>query len=437
MASPKGSSIPAKWKWFADARFGMFVHFGPYAAYGRGEQVLFREHLSQPEYVQAATRWNPRRYDPDQWAAVAKGAGMKYCVLTSRHHDGYCLWDSKVTDYSSAQLAPKRDLIGDYVKAFRKAGLRVGIYYSLADWRIPAYFRDCVNDPDGWAKFRRYVHDQIRELLTNYGRIDVLWFDGAWPHTAEEWGAHQIIRMARKLQPNILINNRLDTNGIIGDFGTPEHRIVAETGRMWESCQVSTWRLWGYTIGERWRPTDLLLDFLVQTAGLGGNLLLNVGPKPNGELPAAFVKRMAEIGEWMAAHGEAIYGSEPGDVCEFITYGRQTRRGNNLYLIVRFWDGRETLHLAGLQTRVRSATLLTTGQKLPFDQQGDQLYIGGLPRKPPTKLFPVIELVCKGKPEAADWAKDRLWQGDPERMVPWAAQRGEGVMVNGDWPSGY
>ncbi|MBM4081598.1 MAG: alpha-L-fucosidase, partial [Planctomycetes bacterium] len=268
--------IPEKWRWFAEARFGMFIHFGPYAAYGRGEQVLFREHLDQREYVEAATRWNPRRFDAKAWARVAKDAGMRYCVLTSRHHDGYCLWDSKQTDYTSASLAPQRDIVGEYVKAVRAAGLRVGLYYSLADWRIPAYWAGPTHDPDGWAKFRGYVHKQLEELLTNYGRIDVLWFDGAWPQTANDWGGEEIIAMARRLQPNILINNRLGPvvgeTGVagskrqLGDFGTPEHHITAETGRMWESCQVSTWRLWGYTIGERWRPTDLLLDFLCEAA---------------------------------------------------------------------------------------------------------------------------------------------------------------------------
>jgi len=421
-----------KSSWFAAARFGMFIHFGPYAAYGRGEQVLFREHLDQAEYARAAARWNPTRYDPDAWAAVAKEAGMRYAVMTSRHHDGYCLWDSKVTDYTSAALAPKRDLIADYVRAFRKAGLRVGIYYSLADWRVPAYWAGPARDPDGWARFRRYVHEQIRELLSRYGRIDILWFDGAWPQTAEEWGAAEIMGMARRLQPDILINNRLGDPSL-GDFGTPEHDFTPERGRMWESCQVSTWRLWGYTIGERWRPADLLLDFLVQVASTGGNLLLNVGPKPNGELPPQFVHRMAEIGKWMKAHGEAIYGSERGDVCEFITYGRQTRRGRNLYLVIRFWDGRETVHLAGLKTRVRSAHLLTTGELLPFRQDGDDLYVSGLPKRPPTRLFPVIKLVCAGRPEPVEWARERLWSGDPNRMTAWAARRGQGVKLDGTW----
>jgi alpha-L-fucosidase len=425
----------------------MFIHWGPYSVYGRGEQVLFREHLDQREYGENACRWQPARYDPAQWAAVARDAGMKYAVLTSRHHDGFCLWNSRVTDYSSAAQAPRRDLVGEYVAAFRAAGLRVGLYYSLADWRIPAYWEGPAHDPAGWEAFRDYVHAQVRELLTHYGKIDVLWFDGAWPHSAEEWRSRELLAMIRSLQPEILVNNRLGrvTDGDegaepgegvgksrqLGDFGTPEHQITAEAGRLWESCQVTTWRLWGYTIGERWRPADVLLDMLIEAAGKGGNLLLNVGPDAEGELPPEFVARAAAIGEWMAVHGEAIYGSEPGDVCEFITYGRQTRKGNNLYLVIRFWDGRETLTLAGLETRVLRATLLTTGQELAFQQSADYLTVSGLPPRSPTPLFPVVKLECDGPPAPRPWAKERLWGGDPRRMTAWAAARGDSVRADG------
>lgn len=439
--------LPEYWRWFPESRFGMFIHWGPYAAYGRGEQVLFREHLDQREYGASACRWHPRRYDPARWAAVARDAGMKYAVLTSRHHDGFCLWDSRVTDYSSAAQAPRRDLVGEYVTAFRAAGLRVGLYYSLADWRIPAYWEGPAHDPAGWEVFRDYVHAQVRELLTQYGKIDVLWFDGAWPHSAEDWRSRELLAMIRSLQPEILVNNRLGRvtggdegaepgEGVgksrqLGDFGTPEHQITAEAGRLWESCQVSTWRLWGYTIGERWRPADLLLDMLVEAAGKGGNMLLNVGPDAEGELPLEFVARAVAIGEWLAVHGEAIYGSEPGDVCEFITYGRQLRKGNNLYLILRFWDGRESLTLAGLETPVRRATLLTNGQELALQQSTDYVTVSGLPAQPPTPLFPVIKLECEGLPAPRDWARDRLWGGDPRRMTAWATARGQSVRADG------
>lgn len=440
---------PDYWHWFPEARFGMFIHWGPYAAHGRGEQVLFREHLDQQEYARSACAWEPEQFDAAAWATVAAQGGMKYAVLTTRHHDGYCLWDSQVTDYTSAAQAPRRDFVREYVDAFRAAGLRVGLYYSLADWRIPAYWNGPESDPQGWAAFREYVHAQVRELLTHYGKIDVIWFDGAWPHSAQEWQSAELVAMMRELQPEILINNRLgavdaaDTvdgggvieavghSGSLGDFGTPEHHISPDPNRLWESCQVSTWRLWGYTTGERWRPADFLLDMLVEAASKGGNLLLNVGPDGSGQMPPEFVERAGAIGAWLRIHGEAIYGSEAGEVCEFITAGRQIRKGNRLYLVIRFWDGCGSLTLAGLDTRVLRAVLITTGQALSFKQSADYLTLHGLPRESPTPLFPVIRLECDGPPAPRSWAKYRLWQGDAHRMAIWAAARGNSVWADG------
>jgi alpha-L-fucosidase len=455
--------IPAKWQWFPEGRFGLFIHWGPYARYARGEQVLFREHLDQQEYARQACAWAPRFFDAAQWAETARAAGCRYAVLTTRHHDGFCMWDSQLTNYTSAAQAAGRDFVGEYVEAFRQAGLRVGLYYSLADWRIPAYWEGPQHDPQGWADFRAYVHGQVRELLTRYGKIDELWFDGAWPHSALDWKSPELVDMIRALQPDILINNRLgllpeEASGQaplddgtlaegalrvgapegalgvgesrrLGDFGTPEHHITPDPARLWESCQVTTWRLWGFTEGERWRPADLLLDMLVESASKGGNLLLNVGPDGEGRFPPQAVERLTEIGRWLEVHGEAVYGSEAGEVCEFITYGRQTRKGNNLYLIIRFWDGRPSLRLAGLATAVRRAVLLTSGTELPFEQDGDQLVVSGLPRTAPTTLFPVIKLECSAPPQPAAWAADRLWSGDPRRMTPWAGERGTGFDV--------
>jgi alpha-L-fucosidase len=427
-----------KWQWFNEARYGLFIHWGAYAQYARGEQVLFREHLDQNEYAQAARAWTPTRFNAVAWADLVRRSGFRYAVLTARHHDGFCLWDSHETRYTTAAQAAGRDFVREYVEAFRAAGLRVGLYYSLADWRIPAYWDGPAKDPQGWENFREYVHSQVAELLTNYGKIDVIWFDGAWPHPASDWHSPELVQMIRRLQPDILINNRLGIQPVdmdhlnadggagagqsreLGDFGTPEHQITAETGRLWESCQVPTWRLWGYTRGERWRPADVMLDMLVESAGKGGNLLMNVGPTPEGEFPPEFVERAEQIGQWLATHGEAIYGSDPGEVCEFITYGRQTRKGNNLYLVVRFWDGRPELHLAGLETRVQRAVLITTGQELAFEQSEDHLVLRGLPAERPTALFPVIRLECAGQPTARPWAVDRLWSGDPTRMTDWA-----------------
>jgi alpha-L-fucosidase len=438
-------SLPAKWQWFADARFGMFIHWGPYAMIGRGEQSLFRDHLDQREYAAAACKWNPQHYDAKAWARTAVEGGMRYAVLTTRHHDGYCLWDTKTTDYSSGSQVPRRDFVREYVDAFRAAGIRVGLYYSLCDWRIPAYWEGPDNDAAGFERFIDYVHAQVGELLSNYGDIDVIWFDGAWPHNAQRWRALEMVRMMRKLQPNILINNRLDWDDCIktanaeaagaseelGDFGTPEHHITADASRIWESCNTSTWRLWGYTNGEQWRSAAQLLDMLVDASSKGGNLLLNVGPDAEGQLPVEYTQRTRAIGDWLKTHGEAIYGTQAGNVTEFVTYGMQTRRGNDLYLICRFWDGTGEVRLSGLQTRATRAHLLTTGKDVPFEQTADATIIKGLPKHRPTELFPVIRMSFEGDLTLHPWAQARLWGGDPRRMTQWAKARGESVWVDG------
>ena len=427
---PQPFSIPEYWRWFTQDRYGLFIHWGPYAAYGRGEQVLFREHLGPREYIANACDWNPQYYDPALWAETVKRAGFKYACLTTRHHDGYCLWDTATTDYSCGAQAPQRDLVGEFIEAFRAAGLRVGLYYSLGDWRIPAYFDGPEIDPAGWDTVRNYIHAQVEELLTNYGQIDYFWFDGLWPRTAEELRAGALVQRMRELQPHVLINNRLGSKES-GDVGTPEHHITAEN-RLWESCQVSTWRLWGYTIGERWRTADKLLDMLCEAVSKGGNLLLNVGPQPDGQLPPTFVERALAIGQWLDVHSEAIYGADGGDVTEFITRGWQTTKGDVLYLIFRFWDGRPTLRLADLVTPVQGVELLTTGQVLAFEQQDDVLHIHGLPAIPPTPLFPVIKITCDSPPQANQWGRERLWSGDPARVADWARQRGASVFVDGE-----
>jgi len=416
-------TIPEKWRWFPESRYGLFIHWGPYAQYGRGEQVLFREHLDPREYEARACAWNPEAYDPGLWARTARKAGFRYAVLTTRHHDGFCLWDTTTTDYSAARQAAGRDLVRGFVDASRAAGLRVGLYYSLLDWRLPAWFEGPAKNPAGWAAVRDYVHAQVEELLANYGQIDLFWFDGVWPRTREELDAERLVARMRELQPDILINNRLGGKDT-GDIGTPEHQITAED-RLWESCQVSTWRLWGYATGERWRPADKLLDMLCECAHKGGNLLLNVGPQADGQLPPAFVERALDIGRWLDVHGEAVYGTDGGDVTEFVTRGWQTTRDNVLYLIFRFWDERPTLRLADLITPVEQVELLTTGQTLRFEQDGEMLFIHGLPRIAPTALFPVVKITCTGRPQANQWGRERLWEGDPQRVAHWARQRGE------------
>ncbi len=422
------------WRWFTEGRLGLFIHWGPYACIGRGEQVLFREHMEQKAYADMACAWNPRFYDPRLWAATARDAGFRYACLTTRHHDGFCLWDTATTDYSSARQAAQRDFVADYVAAFRAEGLRVGLYYSLMDWRIPAYFEPPDRDPAAWAAMRDYIHAQVRELLTRYGRIDYLFFDGLWPRTTEDIAGRELLQMIRELQPDIIVNDRLGTPAgetlPLGDVGTPEHHITV-TGKLWESCQVTTWRLWGYAAGERWRSPAQWLDMLGQCAAMGGNLLLNVGPDGEGRLPAAFLDGAGELGRWMRLHGEAIRGEGGGNLTEFTTWGWQTVRGNRLYLIFRFWPGTTSMRLPDLESTVLAADLITTGQPLSIDQQPGELHLGNLPIERPTSLFPVIRLTCAESPRAGQWGRERLWGGDPARVAEWARTRGESVWRDG------
>ena len=442
--------LPEQFRWFVEARYGLFIHWGPYAQYGRGEQVLFREHLDPLEYEQRACAWNPGRFDARQWAATTKAAGMGYACLTTRHHDGYCLWDSATTDYTSMAQAPKRDFVREYVDAFRAEGLKVGLYYSWCDFRIPAYYAGPEKDPEGWAAMRRYIHAQVEELLTRYGKIDYFFYDGVWPRCADDLQSIELLRKMRAWQPGIIVNNRLGLDGNRdlahvdggagaggdqdeGDFGTPEQTIIPEK-RLWESCQVSTWRLWGYTGGERWKSAPQLLDLLCSCAARGGNLLLNVGPTGDGELPLDFTKRALAVGRWLQQFGEAVYGNDGGDLTEFITWGYETLKGNDLYLICRFWNQGGELRLADLPTPATRVELLNTRRLLPFEQKKDVLTIRGLPEQLTVAddLFPVIKVTFSERPQTGEWGETRLWGGDPQRVARWAARRGAGVMAAKD-----
>ncbi len=403
--------------WFADARFGLFIHWGMYALYGRGEQVLFREHLTPSEYRRRAAEFNPQRYNPLEWAQMAHDAGMRYAVLTAKHHDGFCLFDSAVSEFTSAKTGAKRDLVAEYVRACRQVGLKVGLYYSLADWQWPAYFDGPERDPDGFARFLDYTHTQVRELCTRYDQIDILWFDGAWPHSAETWRSAELLDMIRRLQPGILINDRA---GLPGDFTTPEQRILGGAAdAMVESCITSVERHWGYHAGERiWKTPEQVIHALAQVGEGGGNLLLNVGPRADGSFPLPFVDLLREVGEWMRLNGASLYGCTPG-VCEAISIGRMTVVGPTVYLHVLYWPG-ETLHLSGLASRVVSARFLADGWPIHFKQEGEHLYLRGLPPLPPDPRNTVIALEIEGVAQAFPWAQDRLWQGDASRMTPWA-----------------
>lgn len=403
-------------RWFAEARFGLFMHWGMYSLYERGEQVLFREHLVPSQYRRRAAEFKAQRYDPRDWARMARDAGMRYAVLTSKHHDGFCLFDSQISDLTSTKTGAGRDLVAEYVTAFREVGLRVGLYFSLADWQWPAYFAGPDRDPDGFARFVEYTHTQVRELCTGYGPLDVMWFDGLWPHTPEAWRSVELLDMIRQLQPGILINNRA---GLPGDFGTPEQKIVVDSERPWESCITAVERHWGYHAGERlWKTPEEIIHLLARIGEGGGNLLLNVGPKPDGTFPQPFVDLLREVGDWMRVNGSSLYGCTPG-VCETISFGRMTVVGSTVYLHVLYWPG-ETLNLSGLNNRVLSARFLADGWSIDFEQKRDRIQLRNLPGLPPDPRNTVIALEVEGEPGPYPWAAERLWNGDANRMTAWS-----------------
>ncbi|MBS7606054.1 MAG: alpha-L-fucosidase [Candidatus Bathyarchaeia archaeon] len=397
--------VPERLRWWVEARFGMFIHWGLYAIPARGEWVMFFERIPKSEYAKLARRFNPRRFDADEWVTLAKEAGMRYMVLTTRHHDGFCLWDSQVSDFTSVKATPaKRDFIAEYVEACRRAGMRIGFYYSLLDWRWPEYWDGPAKNPEGWARLRDYVHAQVRELMTNYGKIDILWYDGAWPYKAEDWQSERLNAMVRSLQPNIIINNR---SGLPEDFETPEQHIRYHE-RPWESCMTIDESWWGYHAGDRHLKSTLeIVRLLVRCVAGNGNLLLNVGPRADGSIPEAYKRRLRAVGEWLKRNGESIYGAGAAPF-RAAHLGHVTAKGNKVYVHVFYWPGKSEICIAGIKNRVTGARMLAADKTLPSEQREDRLFIKGLPKRPPDPIDTVIALELEGEPETTPpsfWTK--------------------------------
>jgi len=415
--------------WFVHDRFGLFIHWGLYALPARHEWVKNREEIPDERYQVYFDHFDPDLYDPEQWAEAAAGAGMKYFVVTSKHHEGFCLWDSKLTDYKATNTPAKRDLLKPMVEAFRSRGFKVGFYHSLIDWHHPHYTIDSVhplrNHPErerlnqgrDMSKYRAYLHGQVRELLTEFGRVDILWCDFSFPGPdgkgKEDWDSEGLVKMIRQLQPHIILNDRLDLPEE-ADIRTPEQwqprEWVTVDGKpvVWEACQTFSGS-WGYHRDEAtWKSVEQLVRMLISTVSRGGNLLLNVGPTARGEFDSRALERLAGIGEWMKRHSRSIYGCtqappefpEPQD-CR-LTYNPEARR---LYVHVFAWPTGQ-LHLDGFAGKVKYAQLLNDASELPMSEPDphQKTMQGGRPRntltlrlpiRKPEVTVPVIELFLK------------------------------------------
>lgn len=351
-------------KWFRDSRFGMFIHWGLYAIPSRGEWVRSHERISKEDYQIYFDEFNPNNYKPKEWAKLAKAAGMKYAVLTAKHHDGFCLYDSKLTDYKSTNTLCKRDLVKEFLEAFRAEGIKVGLYYSLLDWHHPDYpiYEDAIHPMRGndsykehvyeWDRYLTYMHAQVKELCSNYGKLDILWFDFSYDNMAnEKWKAKELVEMVRNFQPDVIIDNRLETSGegfgsLItkhpnswsGDFVSPE-QLIPHEGILdcdgnpvpWEAC-ITMNNHWGYCSGDnQYKSSTMIIRKLVECVSKNGNLILNVGPDANGNIPEQSKRILKEVGMWMKKNHESIYECMAVPVNK-PEWGRYTKKENIVYV---------------------------------------------------------------------------------------------------------
>ena len=424
-------------RWWTEARFGMFIHWGLYSMAARHEWVQSNERMTAEAYRRYFERFDPDLYDPRAWAHAAKDAGMRYVVITAKHHDGFCLWDSQLTDFKAPRTPAGRDLIAPLVAALRDEGLGVGFYYSLLDWHHPEYtidrfhpmhddaeFVEKAKDRD-IRKYADYMAGQIRELLTGYGPIDELFLDYSFPGPdgkgRAEWRSQELLQLIRELQPSMLVNDRLDLLDVKGgwDFRTPEQFIPgawirAGGGRVpWEACQTFSGS-WGYHRDEAtWKSVRQLIVMLIETVSKGGNLLLNVGPTGRGAFDGRALSRLAGIGEWLALHGRSIYGctQAPGDVVAppncLLTFNPPAGR---LYVHVLDWPP-GILEMPGVAGRVSYAQLLNDGSEIKAvgshedvgffpgarDERHQDALRLRLPVQKPDVEIPVIELFLEKK----------------------------------------
>lgn len=418
-SQPKTPPVPdtERTRWFREAKFGIFVHWGPYSVIGRHEWARHKLQIPQAEYDKFARQFNPVKFNAAEWTNLFQNAGARYMVITSKHHDGFSIYRSGVSNYDMKITPYPGDPLKQLADAAQRSGLRLGFYHSIMDWKHPDYRPirswETVKPEEKDGDVPRYLETmkaQLRELLSNYGDVATIWFDGEWEHKPEEINADGIYDLIRSLQPNTLINDRLYNRraGNKADFGTPEQFVPATgltgaDGRplLWESCVTINSDSWGYNKYENEFKTDRdLIRMLIEVVSKGGNLLLNVGPRPDGTIQPEFVERLQSIGRWMSANGEAIYETTASPFRTLPFYGRATVKGSTLYLHVFSWPADGKLRVAGLQNIVHKAYLLADrNTTLTTARDGDDVVIN-LPTQAPDEVASVIALQLDGTPRA-------------------------------------
>lgn len=418
-------------RWWREARFGMFIHWGLYAVPAGeykgqrsehvGEWIMEWANIPRVEYEKFAAQFNPVKFDAREWVSIAKNAGMKYIVITSKHHDGFAMYDSKISNYDIVDATPyHRDPIKELAAEAKKQGLKFCFYYSIVDWHYPAAYVDAPGKdptagntttklkPRGKEEYLKYMQGQLRELITKYDPA-VLWFDGEWQDWWTEADGKELYRYVRSLKPDILINNRVGKGRqgmqgmnktdqeYAGDFGTPEQQIPANglPGVDWESCMTMN-TTWGFkSYDDKWKSPEVLIRNLIDIASKGGNYLLNVGPTAEGLIPPASVERLAAIGAWMKVNGESIYGTTASPFPNQLEFGRATSKPGRVYLHVFDWPADGNLRVPRWSdTLARAYLLASPKESLTFTARDDGVSIH-LPAKPIDPVATVVVVETK------------------------------------------
>jgi alpha-L-fucosidase len=376
VSGPGSNLPPEKMQWWEDQKFGMFIHWGLYAIPATGEWTMFNQKIPAEEYAKLADQFKPKYFSAAEWAKVAKEAGMKYMVMVARHHDGFALWNSPSSyqRFNSWETAAHRDFIKEYTDECRKYGLYTGIYYSPLDWRFPGYF-DPKGLPENALLLKKQTYGQVEELMKNYGKIDILWYDGGWlahkggdADAAWFWEPLKLNAMVRGYNPDVVINPR---SGMVGDFQTDEGSADVKGPIIpfpWEKCLNLNSTSWGYSKTQQLMSLKQIIDMLVNTVDRGGNMLLNVGPDPDGVIPSAHVERLKEVGKWLAKNGESIYQTRPGPFQPVDGFYGTTHRGNKIYIhLLKIPVGTTVIKLPPIKQNI-AACMVLHGKKVKFHQ---------------------------------------------------------------------